>query len=288
VNAPGAQRLSPPSAELEAFAEILRMRLGHGRLKARQDLLARKLDDALVATGIDSPAELVRRLRVAPEDSALYRQVADVASNHETRFFRDESQLRGIIEQLAAPRASAHVVDSPVRILSVGCSTGEEVYSLAMLALDALHLTWGRRVEVVGVDVSDRVVAQARAGVYGVDSVMRAGRGPSGWGQRFMRREGESLVVRELIRFGTRFEEANLIHPETLNPLGDFDVVVCRNVLIYFDPASIRLAARSMVQRLRPNGAVVVAPTELPLLEPLLGGLRRADSLSWLEPERRP
>ena len=281
------QPSAPPPSVIEAFGELLRTRLGHGRMAARREVVSRRLDTALSAAAFDDPEALVRALAAAPDDSELFRTVADAVANHETTFFRDEEQLRGVIAHLAAPRASAAAPDRPVRILSAGCATGEEVYSLAMLALDGLHLTWGRRVEVVGVDVSAAAVARARAGVYRPEALMRAGQGPAGWAQRFLRREGDSLVVRELIRSSTRFEVANLVQSRSLEHLGTFDVVVCRNVLIYFDAESVSRAVRSLLGRLRPGGALHVAPAELGVLDGFVSGLRRADAFCWFEPEVR-
>jgi chemotaxis protein methyltransferase CheR len=277
---------------ISEFGELLRARLGHGRMSARPEAVSRRLDTALSAAAFDDPEALVRALAPAPDDSELFRTVADAVANHETAFFRDEEQLRGVIAHLAAPRATAAAAaaaaekDAPVRILSAGCATGEEVYSLAMLALDGLHLTWGRRIEVVGADVSAAAVAHARAGVYRPESLMRSGTGPAGWAQRFLRREEDALVVRDLIRSSTRFEVANLVVPGSLEHLGTFDVVVCRNVLIYFDAESVTRAVRTLVQRLRPGGALHVAPAELGLIGDCVSGPQhRVESFCWFEPE---
>ncbi len=280
-----ARDLRSPSSVVTAFGELLRARLGHGRMSARPEVISRRLGTALSAAAYEDPEALVRALAAAPDDSELFRAVADAVANHETAFFRDEQQLRGIITHLAAPRASAAEKDAPIRVLSAGCATGEEVYSLAMLALDGLHLTWGRRIEVVGIDVSAAAVAHARAGVYRPESLMRSGTGPAGWAQRFFRPEGDARVVRDLIRSSTRFEVANLVVPDSLEQLGTFDVVVCRNVLIYFDAESVARAVGSLVQRLRPGGALHVAPAELGLLGDCVSGPQRIGSFCWFQPE---
>lgn len=288
----GLNALALSAAELRdedvvtAFGEVVRSRLGLGRLAARKDALSRRLKEALQAAGYppeDAP-EFVLRARAAKEGDPLLTALADVVPNHETSFFRDADHLTRALATLVPGRVRQLAAGEPLRVLSAGCATGEEVYSLVMLLLDSLHLTPGRPVEVVGVDVSPASVAHARAGVYSVHQLQRAGPGPAHWQRRFFRPADERIVVRDLVRAHASFEVANLVQPHSFDGLGKFDLVVCRNVLIYFDPANVRAAMASMAGCLKRGAALLLAPAESGHLGDELALPRSSGGLSWFEP----
>jgi chemotaxis protein methyltransferase CheR len=276
--------VSPPT--LLAFEAVLRERFGLGRLTRHPDALARRLGAAMEACGRgdEDPAAFVRALAAAPEGAPEAAAVADLVPNHETSFFRDAEQLRSALETLVPSRAAALPHLQPLRVLCAGCATGEEVYSLAMLALDAIHVLWGRRIEIVGVDLSPRAIAAAADGLYRSESLRRAGTGPLDWQRRFLRQVPGGTAVRQLLRDMTRFAVANLVSPRSLAPLGRFDLVLCRNVLIYFDRPSGDRALAALAGSLRPTGALVLGHAEIGSMADRLPGLRASPELAWFEP----
>ncbi len=273
------------AAQLGRFGKVVRERLGHGRLDGRPELLERRLRAACARFGSDVEglfAALDGAQEVA-DDAPAALAVAEAITNHETSFFRDAAQLRAVVEVLAAPRAAQAEPSTEVRLLSVGCATGEEVYSLAMFAQEALHLSFGRRLEVWGVDVSPESIATARRGHYPEGALLRAGEGPTGWTERFFRRGHGAIWVRPHLVSATRFEVGNLMRPASLTPLRRFAVVVCRNVLIYFDPESLWTALESLWALVAPGGALALGPSEVAAAEPHLGPARREGGLFWFE-----
>lgn len=267
---------------LSDFARAIESRFGLAADAWRPAVLERRLAAAMKACGAN-PAEarsFVRALERAGTASPECRAAADALTNQETFFFREAAQLEALVS-VAVPEVLASAGRGAVRLLSVGCATGEEAYSLAMLLLENVHLLWGRRFQVVGVDLSRRALEVARTASYPSTVLSRAGRGPEGWATRHFRREGKHLCGRRLLRDVCEFSWANLAAPDSLDALGQFDIVLCRNVLIYFGSAGMAKASASLAALVRPGGVLVLGDAESgsfesrELLPRSEGGLRR-------------
>ena len=266
-----------------AFARFARERFGLAQPGRNLAALGRRLEEAMAAARWDGSAGgFVRELERAPEDSALVGTAIEALTNRETRFFRDPEHLRALAGEVVPKLAAALPPGEPLRILSAGCSSGEETYSLAMLLLDELHLLWGHELVVCGADLSQHAVARARSGSYPSSALARAGEGPAQWPGRFFRRDGERLVARELLRERTSFVRANLLSPLALLPLAPFDLVLCRNVFIYFDAETIAAALRALAGLLRPGGAIVLGCAETGVVGAPEGWISSTGSLCWL------
>jgi len=263
MNVPRPAPIEPAQvdpATLAAFGQLVRDRLGLEIGKSR-DQLARKLWSTALDAGLAEaePSSWVAVLGRASPLSRGWAAIADVVPNHETSFFRDVEQLQRAVESVPPGPGAA-------RLLSVGCSSGEEVFSLVMLLHGRLEALWGRRAEVWGLDVSPAALARARKGWFPLGAVQRAGAGPEAWQTRFLRPSGEGFVLREHVRERARFHEANLALPASLAVLGQFDVVLCRNVLIHFEPEAAKRAVNSLRTLVKPGGSLVLGAAEAPLL----------------------
>lgn len=195
---------------------------------------------------------------------------------HETSFFRHPAQFAAL--KVAASR----LVGPEIAIWCAGCSTGEEAYSVAA-ALQEAGST--RKVSVWATDVSAGAIEVARAGAYPVEAV--AGLDPLRRGRMFDERDGSMARVRPDLRGSIRFEQHNLLAGTA--PRGAFDVVFCRNVLIYFDAAVARVVVNRLLESLRATGVLIVASSDLPIVAQLgveltdLGGVPvvRAPKPGW-------
>jgi chemotaxis protein methyltransferase CheR len=174
----------------------------------------------------------------------------------ETYFFRHPEQLDALRTVLfeKAPR------DQPLSIWSAGCATGEEPYSLAMALLLAGRGACADR--ILATDVSSRAVAIAREGCYGEWSMRRL---EPALRERFFGPDGDRLSVASAVRMRVDFRLHNLVREPP--PCEIFDVVVCRNVLIYFSPETARKVVSRLAGLVRPGGFLVLGPVELPLAE---------------------
>ena len=239
----------PPIGDLaevaRALAEAAGVSLGGGLDQA----LELGLREAAAALGED-PASLARR--VAAREPEAVAALLDHALMGETAFWRHPEQLLAVGKLAArAPR--------PLSIWCAGCASGEEPYSVAMALLEAGRAGAGDR--ILATDVSERALAAARAGVYGRRALRRL---PEELARRFTEPAGAARRVAAAARAAVSFERHNLAADPA--PAGaPFDVVLCRNVLIYFEREPAAVALARLAEALRPGGALVLGPVELPL-----------------------
>ena len=229
-------------------------------------MLETRLGPLLKRDRIASLDALAGLLRGAP-NGPLAGAVVEALTTNETSFFRDGNpfeHLKTLLPRLAAARPAG----ATLRVWSAACSTGQEAYSVAMTAQDLAPALSGRRVEIVGTDIAQEVLARARDGVFTQFEVQR-GLPVQRLVKSFKQENGRWRIAPEL-RAMTRFEKWNLL--EDLRGLGRFDVIFCRNVLIYFDPATKARVLGALAQRLAPDGALFLggAETVLGLTESLV------------------
>ncbi len=172
----------------------------------------------------------------------------------ETWFFRDQAPFK-FLERWARKEAGKR----PVRLLSAGCSSGEEAYSIAAVLLDA-GLQAGE-FSVLGVDVSAEAIARARAGLY-PPRILRPRMGGRGCGRHFHCEANGTVVVKEGLKLSVRFRVANLVDPGLLADEAAFQVIFCRNVLIYQSEAARKRMFESFKRLLLPDGLLFVGHSE--------------------------
>jgi chemotaxis protein methyltransferase CheR len=212
---------------------------------------------AITRLDAGNPCEVLDTLRDPRERTLLTRLVQEVAV-HETFFLRESAPLEGIPWRRLFAQAAARG-DSSVRVWCAACSTGEEAYTLAMLAAEAFAPT-PAPVRILATDLSDGALASASAGRYAkramrlVDDARRA---------RWFTTHGSAHVVSPELRRIVELRRHNLIQ-DTLPPLGEapFDLVVCRNVLIYFSPDDVERVVRSLEQSVRRDGRLVLGSAD--------------------------
>jgi len=184
--------------------------------------------------------------------------ILDILTTNETYFFREAFQLRAFTDEILPELKIQKEKEKTLRIWSAGCSTGEEPYTIAMLMLE-LDMFKGWRVEIVGSDISQRVVQHARKGIYGKSSFRCTE-------ERYLKRffteiDGEYRIcdeVRELVSIS----HMNLFDANRLALLGKMDLIFCRNVIIYFDLASKKRVIDAFYQTLRGGGYLLLGHSE--------------------------
>lgn len=221
-------------------------------------LLERRLWARLEVLGLPDFAAYHRHLRLAPDREAELEAAVDVLTTNETYFWREPRQLRAFERELLPMLAVSLEGQRSLRILSAGCSTGEEAYTLAAMVRDTGRFT-GWKVEIVGVDIARRVVDAARAGAYR-DHAFRTPE--SERMRRWFRFRGGRWQVDDELRRLVRFQQANLVDGEALAGMGRFDVVFCRNVMIYFDVPGRQRVLRGIHRALRQGGFLLLGHAE--------------------------
>ena len=205
-----------------------------------------------------------------PLTEEAFDRLCETLTVQESYFFREPAKLRVVRDRL---RDTARGRRAPVRVWSAGCAQGEEAYTLAALCLEA---GLEDRFRVLGTDLSHAAVAAARRGRYSRWSVR--GMEPERLDELF-ESDGKAYQVRDGVRENVSFAQHNLLQPRP-SGWGRFDLILCRNVLIYFTPEAARAAIDALVDALVPGGWLVLGAADpladsVPELEPVLapGGL---------------
>jgi chemotaxis protein methyltransferase CheR len=250
----------PPRLRIEDF-ELLRQIVNEhsGIMLATESrtTVERKLTERVSGLGLPGFREYCAYLRMHPQRKQEIDRAVDLVTTNETYFFRELTQLRAFEDEVLPRLQEEARSRRRLVIWSAGCSTGEEVYTLAILVLRSQRFI-GWDVRVIGNDISRRVLQVARTGVYR-ESSFRAM--PDEYAEYFTPAPtGRSVrpYVREICHFG----HFNLLDDARVAMVGRVDAIFCRNVLIYFDQASRRRVIQAFYDRLEPHGYLMLGHSE--------------------------
>ena len=221
-------------------------------------VIERRLRDRLVAIGLHSFGEYYQLLRFDERGRAEIEEAIDLVTINETYFFREAYQLRAYKDEILPALRAAAQPRERLSVWSAGCSTGEEVYSIAISTRES-GLYQGRTVRVFGSDISRRCVAHARRGVYG-PSAFRAT--SAEMRRRYFVERPDGGHVADDLRAMCQFAHLNLLDVPRTSVVGRVDVIFCRNVLIYFDDVSRRRVIDMFYERLLPGGYLLLGHSE--------------------------
>ncbi|MES2296023.1 MAG: protein-glutamate O-methyltransferase CheR [Pseudomonadota bacterium] len=221
--------------------------------QSKKALVGGRLAKRLAQHQLGNYGDYLRLLKSGQADAEM--QIAiDLLTTNETYFFREPKHFAFLREQALAARGRA----APFRVWSAASSSGEEAYSAAMVLADCLEQApW----EVLGSDISTRVLARARAGHYALERTENI---PKDYLRRFCLKgvdsEAGTMLVERTLRQRVQFSHANL--NETLPQLGQFDVIFLRNVMIYFSGDTKRQVVARVLGQLKPGGHLLVGHSE--------------------------
>lgn len=256
--------MTPESFEF--IANLVKARSGLMLTPDKRYMLESRLGPLLKREGLADLNALAFRLR-DPRSQAIAEAVTEALTTNESSFFRDGKpfeHLRKVLPKLAAARP----VGQPIKVWSAACSTGQEAYSIAMVANELGAELGNRKLDILGTDISQEVLARARDGIFSQFEVQR-GLPVRQLVKHFTQEQGRWRVSPQL-RAMTRWERGNLLGD--LRPYGRFDIIFCRNVLIYFDPPTKSRVLAALAAQLAPDGVLYLggAETVLGLTERLV------------------
>jgi chemotaxis protein methyltransferase CheR len=267
--------------ELRKLCEFLYRRTGMSFDEAKRYYVQRRVTERMAATGESTFSGYFARLRVNARGEV--EQLINAFTVNETYFFREDHQLRCLSRDILPERSWAKRPGEALRIWSVPCATGEEPYSIAVWLLENWPDVDAYDVEIVGSDIDTRVLEAAQAGVFGRRALMRLS--PDLVDRYFSPVGPELWRILDDLRDSVRFTTVNLIEPASTGAHGRFDVIFCRNVLIYFDDASRRLAAENLYDALLPGGYICLGHTEsMSRISPLFEVRRHTDAIVYQRP----
>ncbi len=220
-------------------------------------LLESRLQPVLRKCALASVADLCRSLR-AGGDPALANIVVEAMTTNESFFFRDATPFAAFREFLHQTLVTSRAATRRVRVWSAACSTGQEPYSLAMLLEEDARRLAGWQIEIVATDLSRAALARAEQGTYSEFEINRGLSRPLR--DRYFTTDGINWTVKPELRQRVRFQPFNLLQEP--RSLGQFDVVFCRNVLIYFDETTKRQVLRNIRTVLAPDGILFLGGAE--------------------------
>ncbi len=242
----------------EQLAELLHARSGLVIGPDKLYLLETRLAPILRREGLRDLTALAQRLRAGSAEP-LAREVVEAMTTNESLFFRDSKPFEDFQRRLPLLlEAPARSLGAPLRIWSAAASTGQEAYSLAMILAEQKPLLGGRRVEIIGTDIAREPLARAREGLYSQFEVQRGL--PIRMLMTHFDKEEHGWRVKPALRAAVEFREWNLL--SDLRPLGVFDVVFCRNVLIYFDQPTKTRVLEAIAAQLAPDGVLYLGGAE--------------------------
>jgi len=247
-------------AEFRMFSDLLRRHCGLHFGPDARFLLEKRLARRLRALEIDSFAAYHYQVRSASPHNEEFANLIDELTTNETYFFRERSQLRALIgeifAELQAERQGTH--SRPITVWSAGCSSGEEPYSIVILAMEA-GMVLGKDLHVYASDISCRMLRKARQGLYREASFRET---EPALRQKYFSEKDGLWRISDQVKKHVDFIHLNLLDRTKISLLGAMDVILCRNVIIYFDPESKRNVIQTFYEKLRPAGHLLLGHSE--------------------------
>jgi chemotaxis protein methyltransferase CheR len=242
--------------EVEFLVELMRKRAGHDVDRDKTYLMESRLSPVARREGFGSIREMLGAIRQRGDERLVWA-VVEAMTAGETYFFRDRKPFQAFREGMLPALAKARQ-GRPVRVLSAGCATGQEVYSLAMIVDEESSQLDGARVDLLGVDISRRALEKAQSGIYTQFEVQRGL--PIRMLVRYFERDDETWVLNSRLRAMASWQRVNLMCD--LAGLGQFDVIFCRNVAGQMDPLPARRMLDQLARALPRDGYLVLGASE--------------------------
>ena len=268
--------------DVQRLCEFLYRRTGMLFDGSKRYYIDRRLTERILATRSRSFQEYFAHLRSNAEHEIEH--LINAFTVNETYFYREEHQLRCMTSYLLDEIVLRKNPDEPIRIWSLPCSSGEEPYSIAIWLMENWPDADRYNIEIIGSDIDTRALKAAAEGIYGERALMRLGKPIK---DRYFRPllDG-SYQIDPGLRDSIRFTKVNLIDTPSMAEYRNIDIVFCRNVLIYFDDASRRLAAENIYDCLRPGGYICLGHSEtMSRISSLYQVCRFPDAIVYQRPE---
>lgn len=252
----GPVRLSDD--DFQRFREFFYQRTGISFELSKRYFVDKRLIERIEACGLYSFREYYTHLRSAAAGNELER-LTNAMTVNETYFMREEYQFKCLVDSVLPELTKQRRTKKPLRIWCVPSSTGEEPYSVAIYLLERWSQINEWDVEIISSDIDTDVLSRAQAGRYSQRSIQAM---PSDWLARYFRMIGGEYQISNDLREAVEFTRVNLTEALETRAYRNFDVVFCRNLLIYFDDISRKTAASALYEALAPGGFVFLGHSE--------------------------
>ncbi|MEM8804794.1 MAG: CheR family methyltransferase [Cyanobacteria bacterium P01_G01_bin.38] len=247
----------------QAFSQLIAGGCGWQIKPKDQPLVEQKIRHRMAMLNLSHPEAYYQLLTApTPDSQQEWQHLIALLTNPESFFFRDRGQFKVLRNHVLPDLIKRHQSDKQLRILSAGCSTGEEAYSLALTLKNLMPDIDQWQVTLLGTDINTHALKQAKAGIYrpwslrGIDAVTQ---------QQFFRKIDGQYHLDDDIKAMVRFRTLNLVGKTLSQPKAQLklDLIICRNVFIYFSEGAIASVIDSFYKMLRPSGYLITGHTEL-------------------------
>jgi len=271
-------------AEFERLREYFYKRTGIQFSPAKRYFVDKRIETCIKSSGHAHFSTWFAALRLGNRPE-IGQELINQLTVNETYFLREDYQfdalLRSVLPRIIDDRRNAPM--TPIRIMSLPCSTGEEPYSIAMHLLESWPPIHTFDVEIHAADIDSDVLARAQQGIYSERSVHRV---PKTWMDSYFKRlSRDSYQISGDLRSAVTFHRLNITDTTQMRDFVNFDVIFCRNVLIYFDELSSRRAAENLYGALRPGGYLFLGHSEsMSRISPIFDPVRFPEGIAYQRP----
>jgi chemotaxis protein methyltransferase CheR len=269
-------------ADFQKFREYFYRKTGIQFDDTKRYFVDKRLIERMEATGSDSFRQYFIGLRFEADGQEMQALVNAMTVN-ETYFFREQYQFECLVNSLLDEVATRKKPGQRIRIWSIPSSTGEEPYSIAIYLLERWSRINDFDVEIMSSDIDTQVLSMAQRGVYSQRSIANL---PKAYLNKYFtqNKEDDWVISRDLVD-AVEFSRVNLSELNDTRRFRDVDIIFCRNLLIYFDDLSRRLAAEAMFDALRPGGFVCLGHSEsMSRISSLFAVRRFPDAMVYQKP----
>ncbi|OIN85840.1 MAG: chemotaxis protein CheR [Alphaproteobacteria bacterium CG1_02_46_17] len=244
-------------SDFELFKSLLYERSGLVVTPDKSYLLDSRLTPIAKKWGYPTLESMTLQLRALP-DEKLIKDIVEAMTTNETSFFRDTKPFQIFQDTILPVMLEKRKARKTIRIWCAACSSGQEPYSLAMILKEKEAQLKGWRFEIVATDISDDILDQAKRASYSQFEVQRGL--PIQYLMKYFMQLGEAWQLKDEIRNMVRFSNFNLL--DGMSRLGSFDIVFCRNVLIYFDEKTKATILEKIAGQLENDGFLLLGGAE--------------------------
>jgi chemotaxis protein methyltransferase CheR len=244
--------------DFQKFQEYFYRKTGIQFDQSKRYFVDKRLVERIEANRSESFRAYFTTLRFQASGVEL-QALVNLMTINETYFFREEYQFHCLVNSILPEIVARKKDQSPIRIWVIPSSSGEEPYSIAMCLLERWAGIHSWDVEIISSDIDTKILMQARAGLYSERSVKHV---PKAYMQKYFRQSTQGYQLSEDLRSAVEFTRINLMEPSDVRGYRNFDVIFCRNLLIYFDDLSRKQAAETFYDALNPGGFICLGHSE--------------------------
>ena len=258
MNAEMGSEPSISDSEYQQFCEFFYSHTGIRFSKTKRYFVDKRVVDRIKISGFKGFAEYFKSIRLSPHGAEV-QSLVDAMTVNETYFYREIEQLDVLIREVLPVLCEDRRDGEAVRILSLPCSSGEEVYSIALKLLEEWPDVDRYDINLFGADIDSKMVEKARQGAFSERSIQKLS---SSITRRYFQKERTEWRILEELRESVDLRCINILDRKAMMRFVDIDVLFCRNMLIYFDDVSRRKAVDALYDALRPGGVLFVGMSE--------------------------